>query len=851
MSGPTRPGTVFGLRVSPRIPARLARLEELAGDLWYSWERSARHLFARLNPPLWDALNHCPRALLRRIDERRLAEAAASPEFLEHFDRVIAAYDAYHRAPAPAGALLSPGDLVAYFCAEFGVHESLPIYSGGLGILAADLLKAASDARVPLVGVGLLYRQGYFHQKLDGDGAQQAEYHDSDFEELPVAPAKAPDGAELRVRVELGGRSIAARVWQGRIGHVSLYLLDTDLEENEPRDRSITHRLYGGDRTTRIEQEIVLGVGGVRALQALGLEPTVWHINEGHAAFLVLERARALAARGVEFAAALEACAASTVFTTHTPVSAGHDRFTAETMRAYFEPIWRAAGIDFGELAALGREDGDAEFSMTALAVRGSRFQNGVSRIHGRVTALMHASLWPEIPAEENPLTHITNGVHVPTFITPELREAFDQELGAGWHTRLRDPEVAARLAAFPDGRLAQVRRQLKTRMLHLLRHRVRQRHLRNHGSESRLDRMLRLADPANPDVLTIGFGRRFASYKRATLMFEDLERLKAIIGDPRRPVLLVIAGKAHPADRPGQDLMRQVAQVSRMPEFEGRVLLVEGYDLHFARRLVAGVDVWLNNPLYQLEASGTSGMKAGINGTINLSVLDGWWDEGFDGSNGWAIRPASPVLEQYRRDREESQTLYELLQDQVLPLYYDARGPDGYSPGWIALAKRSIASILPRFSAARMLEEYVERCYVPAARQGRALAGREHAPARELALWKARVRQAWPGVQLRRLDAPQARLAFGEALRAEVAATLNGLAPEDLCVELLLADAMSQETRRSVLRPEGGTGREGEARFVARLAPELCGQIEYRIRAYPRHALLAHPFELGLMRWL
>jgi len=844
------PGTPYSLQVNPKVPRRLARLEELANNLWYSWDRATRELFSRLDPQLWESVGHSPKAFLKRVDEHKLVDAAADPVYLGNFNRVLSAYDTYHGEPMRANGTqrLGQDDLVAYFCFEFGFHESCPIYSGGLGILAGDHCKAASDMRLPFVGIGLLYRQGYFQQTIDSDGNQTVAYTDSDFDDLPVSVVTDEAGAELRIAVELPGRPVALRVWCLRAGHVRIYLLDTDVEENSPADRAIGHRLYGGDRTTRIEQEIVLGIGGVRALDAMKLVPTAWHINEGHAAFLVLERIRDVMRRGLDFEAALEAVAASTVFTTHTPVAAGHDHFSGEMIDTYFHDYCRELKITAEQLRALGRTPGSDEFNMTALAVRGSRSHNGVSRIHGRVSSNLLRELWPQIMPEDNPVTHITNGVHVPTFLAAEWVEVFNRALGSGWNQRFADRTMWDQIALLPDHFFWSMHQYLKSQLLHLVRYRIRRAHLRNQGSEAHLDRLFKFADPANPNVLTIGFGRRFATYKRAALLFENLEWLKEIVSDPERPVLFVFTGKAHPADKPGQELIRQVSHVARMPEFEGRILLVEGYDLHFGRRLVSGVDVWLNNPVYPLEASGTSGMKAAMNGVINLSVLDGWWEEGYDGTNGWAIKPATDAADEYRRNREESRALYEILQDQVIPLYYE-RGNIGHSPGWIRMAKRSIATIAPHFNAARMVGEYVANSYLPATQQGRRFAEQQYDGAVALAKWKSRVRHAWSNLRLRRLDAPQKRIAFGDSLRVEVAATLNGLSADDVVVEVLMSNRHQQE--RFTLSAAGTIAETGEHRFVLELTPDLCGQLEYRIRAYPCHPLLTHPFEMGLMVWV
>ena len=850
-----QPGTTYSLEVNPKMPARLSRLEELANNLWYSWDiMPTRALFSRLDPHLWNAVGHSPKALLKRIDERRLIDAAEDKVFIDNYNHVLTAYDSYHGEQTRRDAAempLAQGELVAYFCAEFGFHESLPIYSGGLGILAGDHCKAASDMRLPFVGVGLLYRQGYFFQTIDSLGNQRATYVDSDFDDLPTEPVLREDGSHLKISVEFPGRDVAAMVWQVRAGCITLYLLDTDIEENTPRDRTIAHQLYGGDRNTRIEQEIMLGVGGVRALAALGLKPTVWHINEGHAAFLILERLRNLVRQGLDFASALEAVAVNTVFTTHTAVPAGHDHFSTQMLLHYFQGCCTELGVPSDNLLSLGLGPGASEFNMTTLAVRGSRFHNGVSKIHGDVSSRILGDLWPQIPPEENPITSITNGVHVPTFLSPEWADAFDHFLGYGWSQRLGDQDCWDQISAVPDHVFWSTRQHLKSQLLHLVRYRLRDQNARNQGSEAHLDRLLRLCDPNNPTVLIIGFGRRFATYKRAALLFENLDWLRQLVADPLRPVLFLFAGKAHPADVPGQDIIRRLMQVAQMPEFEGKILLVEGYDLRLARRMVSGVDVWLNNPVYPLEASGTSGMKAAINGVVNLSVLDGWWGEGYDGTNGWAIKPAAAGLDEASRNREEARTLYEILQDHVIPLYYKVESR-GYSPEWVKLAKRSISSLLPRFNSQRMVGEYATKCYLPAAQQGRRYAENEFEIARAIAAWKARARQAWPGVTIRRLDTPAKRILFGESVRIEAGVRLNGLKSEDVAVELLLGHA-GEYGKDKVLRYRlvaQNVDPIGEHIYTLELAPELCGRLDYRIRAYPWHELLTHPFELGLMIW-
>ncbi|MCL2345368.1 MAG: alpha-glucan family phosphorylase [Desulfobulbus sp.] len=862
--------TSYQIEVNPQLPERLERLEELANNLWYSWDRSTQGLFASLSHRLWLATNHTPKAFLKRADQKRLEAEAENPVFLGALNRVLSAYDSYHEIPGLAhvhGQSFRADDLIAYFCAEFGFHESLPIYSGGLGILAGDHCKAASDMGLPFIGVGLLYRQGYFSQTLDADGQQQAIYADSDFDDLPVSPVLDAAGGELRIAIELPGRMVQAKLWEVRVGHVRLILLDTWLAENADSDREITHRLYGGNKTTRIEQEILLGVGGVRALAQLGLKPTVWHVNEGHAAFLILERIRALVSDSLPFAAALEAVAANTAFTTHTPVPAGHDHFSEEMIRHYFSAWCQELGLDCGILLALGAEPRQSDFNMTALALRGSRHHNGVSRIHGGVSADICRYLWPQIPPGENPMDYVTNGVHLSTFMSQEWFDTFERYLGIGWQERQTEPDNWRGIDEIPNATFWSIRQQLKSKMLKLVRERIRAQHQRNQGSPAHLDRLLRFVDPDNPNILTIGFARRFATYKRAALLFHDLKWLREIISEAGRPVLFLFAGKAHPADLPGQEIIRRIAQIARLPEFEGRILLVEGYDLHLSRSLVAGVDVWLNNPIYPLEASGTSGMKAAMNGALNLSVLDGWWGEGYDDGesedgrdcdcdaigNGWAIKPAPAHLDETQRDAEEARSLYEILQDQVIPTYYRT-GPMGHSPQWVAMSKRSIATIAPRFNVTRMVGEYVRKYYAPAAEYGRRYAADNFAIARDVAQWKTRVRAAWPGVRLSRLDQPERRLKFGKALKIEVAVQLNGLIPSDVTLEALIGrpgvEIGSGKLRRYPLQCTGSTD-HGEALYILNLTPELCGRLEYRIRIFPTHAALIHPFETGLMLWL
>ncbi len=850
-------GTWYHLEVRPRIPERLARLEELACDLYYSWSSQTRHLFVYLDLELWDRCGHNPKLFLRRVAQQRLDEVVHDHTFMEGYNRALSEYDTYMQETPQCGMsdCLVPGrDLVAYFCLEFGFHESVPIYSGGLGILAGDHCKAASDFAVPLVAVGLLYRHGYFNQEIDRDGSQIVHFKPTDFSELLIEPVPAPGGGELRVTVELPGRQVQLKVWKAKAGKVDLFLLDSDIPENSEQDRAITYELYGGDARTRIFQEIVLGIGGTRALRAMGHVPTVWHINEGHAAFSILERCREHVDHGLGFDAAWELAASGTVFTTHTPVPAGHDVFSHELVSECLGALAGQLGIGFERFFALGSSPGSqGGFNMTALALRGSRFHNGVSRIHGRVASEMEGYIWPEVPHDENPIGYVTNGVHLPTFLSSQWRNFFDMHLGGKWRNQLLNPDYWECIDTLPDYAYWGTRQALKTEMLKYVRKHALRQFRRNGNNPVEIERLTRYLSPERTDVLILGFARRFATYKRATLLFRDPERLARLLGDPERPVLILFAGKAHPSDIPGQELIRAIHELSMRREFQGRILLLEDYNLALGRWLVTGVDVWLNTPQYPLEASGTSGEKAGINGVINLSVLDGWWGEAYDGDNGWAITPDVHNAEHAARDDLESQALLDLLEEEVIPLYFQRQG-NGYSDAWVRKSKASMKTIIPQFNAGRMMRDYIRDLYLPAAHQCATLS-REHARgAQELADWKNKVLGHWAQVQARRIDEPLGEIYTGEHLPIRVAVTLGGLSPRDLVVECLVnrdpeegKAAPDQVHRLQPLDPQEG----GEVIFALDLAPSLAGLQHYQLRLYPFHPMLSHPHETGFMRWV
>jgi starch phosphorylase len=707
----------------PPVPERIGRLGELALDLWWTWHDHGRNVFRRLDYALWRATAHNPVRMLRLIDPARLEEAARDPVFLAWYDRAMAELEearaGRHTWWAKRQAELAPdigSRCIAYFSAEFALHQSLPIYAGGLGVLAGDHCKEAGDLGLPIVGVGFMYPQGYFHQKLSAEGWQEEVYESLDWRDAPIEPASTPDGKDCIIAVPLGNRTVLVSVWRVRLGRAKLYLLDTDLEENAPWDRELSARLYGGDRETRVQQEIILGIGGVRALRALGSDPCVWHLNEGHAAFVVLQRIRELIEQGAAFDEALQEVRRTTVFTTHTPVPAGHDAFPFHMVETHLAGCWGSLGDYREDFLALGRHDSGhgTLFNMTALALRTASAVNAVSETHGRVTREMWASVWPDTTPDRAPVTALTNGVHLPTWVAPDLARLFDKYLAADWRERHDDPAVWADLDRIPDDELWHVRCGLRQYLFAFIRERVRARWTQERVSAARVVAGGTLLDP---NALTIGFARRFTGYKRPELVFHDPDRLRRILNAVRHPVQIVFAGKAHPADESGKHAVQGVYRRAVDPTFGGRLAFIDDYDLHVAHFLVQGCDVWLNNPRRPMEASGTSGMKASLNGVLHLSIGDGWWAEGYDGTNGWLIDPGASHPDQAAQDAADADALYRLLEQEVVPLFYE-RDEHDVPRRWVARIKAAIRSVAPRFSARRMVKEYVERMYAPAMRE-------------------------------------------------------------------------------------------------------------------------------------
>jgi glycogen phosphorylase len=702
----------------PAIPERIGRLDELAANLWWSWQYTPRKVFRDLDYQLWRTTAHNPVRMLWLVTRERLEQMARDPEFLRTYDHAIAGLDAAYAAKNTWAARRFPelhDAPIAYFSAEFAIHQSVPIYAGGLGVLAGDHCKEASDLGVPLVGVGFMYPQGYFHQTVSPDGWQMEVYERLNWPDVPIEQALKPDGSPCVVAVPLGDRAVLTNVWKVSIGLVNLYLLDTGLEENAPQDRDLSARLYGGDRETRLQQEIILGIGGVRALRALGIAPAVWHLNEGHAAFVVLHRIYEYIAGGMNFDEALAAVRRATIFTTHTPVAAGHDAFQFDRVEHHLQGAWGPLTDHRGRFLALGEYHG--QFNMTALALRTSEFANGVSRLHGEVTRGMWEPLLKEREQTgQRPLISITNGVHVPTWLSQEMANLFERHFGADWRERQDEPEFWNGVLDISDEELWNARTALKRFLFTFIRQRARDRWAQENVSAAAVVAAGPLLDPG---ALTIGFARRFTAYKRPELIFRDPERLIRLLSAQRRHVQVVFAGKAHPADDAGKNHLQHIYRHAIDPVYGGRIAFVDDYDLHVAHYLTQGCDVWLNTPRKPLEASGTSGMKAGINGVPHLSIGDGWWAEGYNGSNGWVIDGHKTMDDPEAQDAADADALYRLLEEQVVPTYYQ-RDHRGIPHAWLRIVRECIRTVAPQFCGARMVKQYVAEMYVPAARQAK-----------------------------------------------------------------------------------------------------------------------------------
>jgi starch phosphorylase len=841
----------FAVRAS--LPETLSALEVVAINLRWTWVPEAVDLFRWVDPDAWERSEHDPVAMLGMVSPERFAELADDGPFTAFLAGLEEDFRRYLKEPrwwhhrAGDGAV----GCVAYFSPEFGVGEALPVYSGGLGVLAGDHLKAASDLGVPLVAVGLLYREGYFRQQLNADGWQQERYPAIDPHRMPLTLLSGGDGLPLKIEVDLAGARCVAQVWRAEVGRIPLLLLDCDVEDNEPTERAVSDRLYGGAGGSehRLRQEIVLGIGGVRALTAAGYDCNVFHSNEGHAGFLGLERIRALVVdSGLSFAEALEAVRASMIFTTHTPVPAGIDVYTTDRMERYFSSFAKECDVSFGDLMALGQSKpaADGYFSMAVMGLRLAGRSNAVSRLHGEVARAMFSELWPDVPSDEVPITSITNGVHTATWVGPEMVEVLDRHLAPGWG---EGGEARwDRLIEVPDAELWRARERARERLVYFVRERLREQLLSRGVSESEAA----LADEVfDPGILTIGFARRFAQYKRATLMFSDPDRLKSMLLSSDRPVQFVVAGKAHPLDDGGKEMIQRLVHFASDPELRGRFVFIEDYDMEIARLLVQGVDVWLNNPRRPLEACGTSGMKAALNGALNCSILDGWWDECFDGRNGWAIGTRHVHEDADYQDKVDASALFNLLEREIAPRFYDrSEGP--VPRRWIERIKASITSLGEFVTAKRMVRDYVERFYDPAAAQGDGMAADGYARARALGGWKRNISECWNDVAV--LDVEGEVLAADVGEEREVGATvrLGRLVPEDVSVQLAhgRVGASGEIIDPGLVPMAVEDCTDGVCRYSGAFTARAAGLYGFAVRVLPAHADLITPMEMGLVAW-
>jgi starch phosphorylase len=848
---------VYGrITVFPIMPSRINRLYELAYNLWWSWHPEARSLYSSIQPDLWEQVGHNPVRFLSSVEPGRLEKVAEDAAYLSLYDSVLNDFDHYMH-PRNNETWFSrtypelADQTIAYFSAEFGLHESLPIYSGGLGILSGDHCKEATDLGLPFVGVGFLYPQGYFQQRISRDGIQEAIYDKLHFSEVPAVPAVGPDGNEVVISVELPGRRLFAKVWKLMVGRIPLYLMDTDVAPNAPHDRELSARLYGGDREMRISQEIVLGIGGVRALRALGIAPSAWHINEGHAAFLSLERCRELISQGLSFNEAREVVAANTLFTTHTPVPAGNDTFNYDVIDKYFSSYWSQLGLNRDQFMDVAREDHGwgSTYGMTVLALKLSGQHNGVSKLHGEVSRKMWQFLWPGIDVDEVPIGSITNGVHTFSWIAPELNELFGRYLDKDWGAHVDEQAFwDEHINDIPDEELWKVHHIRKEALVTYARERLRWQHLR--VGEGSLQ-MAEFRSMLNPDALILGFARRFATYKRASLIFRDIDRLRRILNNPQKPVQIIFAGKAHPADDPGKALIEQIYRFSRSDEFRGKIILLENYDIDMARYLVSGTDVWLNNPIRPYEASGTSGQKAALNGQPNCSILDGWWSEGYNGKNGWAIGEEREYHDQNAQAEADSISLYRILEEEIVPAFFE-RDAEGIPHRWTVYMKEAIRTCTPQFSMRRMIKDYTNRYYVPEIQQSKLVTQNKFERARTLAAWKERIRRGWQSVELYIDGRREGQLSLGEAINVRAWVRFNDLKPEDLSVELVYGEVNDELATAQYTLPMSYTKREqdGSYRYDVQLQPEESGSIAYNVRVVPSHPELQEKYELGLIRW-
>ena len=836
--------------VKPVYSVEMKKLEELSRNIWWCWNVDAIELFESIDAEAWKATEQNPVALMGGLSVEQIKALENNKDFIERLNKVYDQFTAYMSQPT------QQKDLIAYFSMEYGLMKSLKIYSGGLGILAGDYMKQASDSNANMVGIGLLYRYGYFAQEITVSGEQRAEYIPQKFSQLPLQPVFNDKGEWITVSIAFPGRSVYAKAWRVNVGRIGLYLLDTDIEENSPEDRGITSRLYGGDSEMRIKQEMFLGVGGIRLLEAMGMKPTIYHCNEGHAAFSGLERLRVyINKHNLDFDVALELVRASTLFTTHTPVPAGHDAFEEHLIRTYMPHYANRMNISWERFMGLGRfnpNNPNEKFSMSVLATNLSQEVNGVSKIHGRVSREMFQSLWPGYFAEENHIGYVTNGVHLPTWGHRLWQRLYKETFGPEYIDHQSDVKMWEQINEVPDDKIWNIRKQLKHELIAYLSEKIKE-DMRQRQESPKL--IMQTVNSLDENALIVGFARRFATYKRAHLLFGNLERLSQLVNDPKRPVIFLFAGKAHPNDKAGQDLIKMIIDISRRSEFIGKILFISNYDMELGSRLTSGVDVWLNTPTRPLEASGTSGEKAVMNGVLNFSVLDGWWAEGYRPDAGWAIQEKRTYQDQRYQDEMDAETIYNTLENEIVPLYY-ARNVHEVPTGWVAAMKKCLNEISPCFTMKRMMDDYFERYYNKLIKRTNWMRANRYQKAFEINAWKTRVRNNWDKVEVKSLILPDTNvrpLTFGEQFIAEITLLTPDLEPGDLAIELLFGDKNNgviddiTEVNKMKLVDSG----DGWVKYYIKVPITRAGVYNYTFRVYPTNAMLPHRQDFPLVKWI
>ena len=847
------------ITVNPQLPKRIGKLSEIANNLWWSWNTEFLRLFKMIDRDLWETCEKNPVKFLKQVSQDRLEAVATNQEFLKEYDRLAKEFDDYVTSKNTWFSNKYPEnkkDLIAYFSAEYGLDQTIPIYSGGLGILSGDHLKSASDLGIPLVAVGLLYKNGYFHQKINGYGDQETEYNNIDLSNLPINPVKDENGDELKIYVKFEKRKIYLKVWQINVGRIKLYLLDSDIDENKPEDREVTLKLYGGDQEMRIKQEIVLGMGGTNLLtRALGLNPTVYHMNEGHSAFLILELIKnIIKEKKVSFEVAKDIASSKTVFTTHTPVPAGNDIFPIALVEKYFKEFWPRLGLEREEFLKLGMKpctDLEPGFNMGILALKVAGKKNGVSKLHGAVSRELFGDVWPEIAANESPITYVTNGIHTCSWLAPSLKELYNKYLIPYWQDNIYKDEVWENINNIPNQELWEIHQKRKQKLLELVKESTTNRLRRSGYSYEEIND---ITSKLNPNALTIGFARRFATYKRATLIFRDLERITQILNNAERPVQLIFAGKAHPADKEGQDLIKRIHEISMMPQFKGKIFLLENYNIAMSRYLVSGVDVWLNNPRRPMEASGTSGQKASVNGVINFSVLDGWWAEGYNQENGWTIGTNAEFTSYEEQDVADSQSMYRTLEEKIIPTYYD-KDENEISEKWMKIMKNSITSTGGKYSTSRMLVDYTNNLYMPLCNLTKKYYENIDNVA-EFNLWKKNLYINWKDIKItQKNNLNNITMDAGNNIEVKCEVKLPNISVDNIEAQCYYGKILDNGIVENVsIIPMKLTAKDEENKiyeYTTKIELRTGGNYGYTFRVMPKHEMLLDSENLNLVKWI